>query len=77
MKSNVKGTKMLIDALMVFNMGKGTLLEWHVDYCQMVKGDGTEERTVDGFSSFGEISRFMASHVPESVTVLFAEPEEE
>ena len=66
---------MLMDALMIFNMGEGTLLEWHVDCCQLVKGDGTEERTVDGFSSFGEISRFMASHTPRSVTVLFSEPE--
>ncbi len=66
---------MLMDALMIFNMGEGTLLEWHVDYCQLVKGDGTEKRTVEGFFSFGEISRFMASHAPQSVTVLFAEPE--
>lgn len=68
---------MLMDALMIFNMGEGTLLEWHVDYCQMIKGDSTEERAVKDFSGFGEISRFMASHVPESVTVLFAEPDEQ
>lgn len=65
---------MLMDALMVFNMGEGTLLEWHVDYCQMVKHDGTEKRTVNDFSTFGEISQFLASRKPESIAVFFAEP---
>ncbi len=67
---------MLIDALLVFNMGEGTLLEWHVDYCQMVTDDG-KERVIREDLDFEVIARFMATHMPESVTVMFAGPESE
>ncbi len=67
---------MLIDALLVFNMGEGTLLEWHADYCQMVTDDG-EERVIREDPDFGVIARLMSTHIPESVTVMFAGPENE
>ncbi len=67
---------MLIDALLVFNMGGGTLLEWHADYCQMVTNDG-EKRVMHEDSDFGVIARLMSTHIPESVTVMFSEAESE
>jgi hypothetical protein len=67
---------MLIDALLVFNMGEGTLLEWHADYCQMVTDDG-EKRVIRDDTDFGAIARLMSTHIPESVMVMFVGSESE